>query len=301
MSSGIPRLPNIAKLLWYVGIVPLLAFSGISGPEAIAGQFATGVSLVEVYATVTGQDGRPIRGLTAADFRVTENGEPQDIAVFTTGEFPLSVALAVDRSFSMGRERLSGAAVAARSFIASLRPADQVMVLAVGSETETVAPLGADHTAASAAVGALDVWGTTPLYDAVREAIDAVQPAAGRRALILISDGHDSDSRSTATETITEARRRDVLVYPIAYGRSRPEVFAELAVVTGGRSFLVNSAQELQRALTTNGEELRFQYMFGYTPSRPAPHRPEWRGIDVSVSRPGVRVRARDGYVASRR
>jgi Ca-activated chloride channel family protein len=150
-------------------------------------------------------------------------------------------------------------------------------------------------------VGALDLWGTTPLYDAVREAIDAVQPAAGRRALILISDGHDSDSHSTAAETIAEARRRDVLVYPIAYGRSRPEVFAELAVVTGGRSFLVNNAQELQRALTAIGEELRWQYMLGYTPSRPALERPEWRGIDVSVSRPGVRVRARDGYVTSRK
>ena len=68
----------------------------------IAAQFASGVNLVEVYATVTDRMGEPVAGLTAADFRVAEDGTPQSITAFAAGEFPLAVAIGLDRSFSMG-------------------------------------------------------------------------------------------------------------------------------------------------------------------------------------------------------
>ena len=79
-------------------------------------------------------------GLTAADFRVTEDQTPQTITTFAAGEFPLSVTIALDRSFSMAGERLALSKQAARSFIAALRPTDEVMVLAIGSEIETITP-----------------------------------------------------------------------------------------------------------------------------------------------------------------
>ena len=65
-------------------------------------QFTSGVSLVEVYATVTDRHGQPVTGLTAADFHVAEDGTPQTITTFAAGEFPLAVAIGLDRSFSMG-------------------------------------------------------------------------------------------------------------------------------------------------------------------------------------------------------
>src|SRR5881397_1626530 len=91
-------------------IVPLFAVTLVAGAFTAApwrfayadGQFASGVNLVEVYATVTTQAGEPINGLTAADFRVSEAGVPQTITTFAAGEFPLSVAIGIDRSFSMG-------------------------------------------------------------------------------------------------------------------------------------------------------------------------------------------------------
>jgi Ca-activated chloride channel family protein len=76
-------------------------------------------------------------------------------------------------------------------------------------------------------------------------------------------------------------------------------LLAELAVVTGGRSFLLKDARDLEKTLGTIARELRHQYLLGYTPARPiVPGEPEWRAIRVSVtgSRPGIRVRARDGY-----
>jgi Ca-activated chloride channel family protein len=265
----------------------------------LSAQFTSSVNLVEVYATVTDARGEPVPGLTAADFRVSEDGTPQPITTFAAGEFPVSVAIAIDRSFSMGAgktDRLAVAKSAARSFIGALRPNDQVMVLAVGSDTDVAAPLTTDHAAALAAIGRLDAWGTTPLYDATLAALEAIQPAKGRRALVLLSDGTDRYSETTAAALLEGARRRDVLVYPVAIGPTRPPVFAELATATGGRSFFVQDPRELARTLTAIAHELRSQYLLGYAPTRGVSAEPEWRSIELAVNRPDVRVRAREGY-----
>jgi Ca-activated chloride channel family protein len=262
----------------------------------VPGQFAAGVHLVEVYASVTDARGEPVTGLAASDFIVREDGVQQNVTTFAAGEFPLAVALGVDRSFSVSGERLRQVVAASRALTAALRPEDRVMVVAIGSLTEVVAPMSVDHDAAAASLDRLDVWGTTPLYDATVAAIDLAQPFAGRRALILLSDGDDRYSTATAAEVVEHARRNDVLIYPIAIGRTRPPVFAELAAISGGRSFQAASEATLRTTLTTIARELRFQYLLGYVPAKSADTRDEWRSIHVAVTRPGARVRARDGY-----
>lgn len=278
-------------------IVPLL-LSVIATGNVVFGQFTSGVHLVEVYATVTDREGVPVSGLRVTDFRVSEDGAPQTITAFAAGEFPLAVAIGLDRSFSMaGRtDRLAVVKSAARTFVGALRPDDEVMVVAIGGETSVAAPLSADHRAALAAIDRLDPWGTTPLYDATRAALDAIQSARGRRALVLLSDGTDRYSETTAAALVEDARRRDVLVYPIAIGSTRPPVFAELASATGGRSFSTKEPRELASILTTIVRELRFQYLLGFVPPHAASAERRWHSIAVGVDRPGVRVRARDGY-----
>ena len=261
-------------------------------------QFASGVNVVEVYATVTDAAGAPVTGLTQADFIVRENGDAQQVSTFAAGEFPLSVAIAIDRSFSMGGERLALAKSAARAFLGELRPDDQSMLIAVGSQVEIVAPLSTDRPAQYAIVSELDAFGTTGLYDSIVTALEAIQRAAGRRALVLLSDGADRYSTASAGDAVEHARRSDVLVYPIALGRARPPVFAELASLTGGRSFYLREPKALTETLRGIARELRHQYLLGYSPSRPiVAGREEWRAIDVSVGRPNARVRARDGYL----
>jgi Ca-activated chloride channel homolog len=278
-------------------IVPLIVAGLLSA--VVAAQFSSSVDLVEVYATVTNPQGEPVKGLTAADFRLSEDGAPQIITTFAAGEFPLSVAVGIDRSFSMGAgktDRLAMAKSAAHAFIGALGPNDQVMVVAIGSDTDVAAPLTTDHAAALAAIDRLDAWGTTPLYDATLAALDAIQTAKGRRALVLLSDGTDRYSDTTAADLLEQARRRDVLVYPVAIGPARPPVFAELATATGGRSFFAQDPKELARTLTTVAHELRSQYLLGYAPTRGIGSQAEWRSIEVTVTRPDVRVRAREGY-----
>ena len=281
-------------------IVPLFLIAplGIPATETYA-QFTSGVNLVEVYATVTDRQGAPVVGLTAADFRLAEDGAGQTISAFAAGEFPLAIAIGLDRSFSMGGKdnRLGVVKSAARTLVGALRRDDQVMVVAIGGDTAIVSPLSTDRAAALSAIDRLDAWGTTPLYDAALGALEAIQPARGRRALVLLSDGTDRYSETTAADLVDHARRHDVLIYPVAVGSASPPVFAELSAATGGRSFFVREPAALITTMTAIARELRFQYLLGYVPSRARSTEPSWHAIDVTV-RPDVRVRAREGYVS---
>jgi Ca-activated chloride channel homolog len=263
---------------------------------AVRAQFASGVNLVEVYVTVLDSRGEPVSGLTAADFQVAEDGVAQTITTFGAGDVPLSIVVALDRSFSMAGEPLTLAKRAAATFIAALRPTDEVAVLAVGGQAQTITPPVPASAAVKTAWDAIDPWGTTPLYDVVRNAIDVIQTRKGRRALLIVSDGVDRDSETTATDLIEHARRSDVLVYPVAIAKSRPAIFAELASVTGGRSVFVSDPRQLEASLVSVARELRQQYLMGYAPPHGAEKGEIWRAIDVTVNRPNLRVRARDGY-----
>lgn len=277
--------------------VSLIALA-VGAPWRVRAQFASGVNLIEVYATVTDARGAAVSGLTAADFRVEQDGVPQQIQTFAAGDMPLAIAVAVDRSFSLSRDRLAQSVRAAQQFVGQLRPDDRVMLLAIGSEVETLLPLSNDHRRAYDALQTLTRWGTTPLYDAAMRAIEAVQPAHGRRALVLLTDGDDRYSRATPADMIADARRHDVLVYIVALRRSTPSVFTELAAVTGGRATAASSPSGLEHALNDVADALRAQYLIGYVPVASGSAEPGWRSISVRVTRPGVRVRARDGYEA---
>lgn len=269
----------------------------------VSAQFTSGVNLVEVYAAVTDQAGNPVPGLTRDAFTILEDGQSQALSAFAEGDFPLSVGLAIDRSFSMGAKQLPTAVSAARTFLGELRSQgqspDQSMLVGIGSEIEVLAPLSADRQAQMRALSALTPWGTTGLHDAIIESIDAIQAAKGRRALVLLSDGTDRYSTATAGDALDRARKSDVMIYPIAIGGTRPELFAQLASLTGGRSFQPKTPADLNVIMRTIANELRHQYLLGYTPSRPiARGEEQWRTITVRVNRSGVTVRARDGYLA---
>ena len=260
-------------------------------------QFSSGVSVVEVYVTVTDDKGEPIQGLQASDFQLQEDGTTQTIGVFTAGDFPLNAALALDRSFSMAGERLEATKKAAHTFIDELRPSDRVRIVRIGSEFETDEARTAQH----AAIDRIDAWGTTALHDSIIQSLDLIErdgPARGRHALLLFSDGADRYSTSTTADVLKRARGANVIVYPVAIGRERPQLFAELASITGGRSLHLRDARGIQEAVKGIARELRYQYLVGYTPTRPLTEdRGEWRSIVVKVNRPRARVRARDGYL----
>jgi Ca-activated chloride channel family protein len=279
-----------------------LVAAALLGVTALAAaQFVSGVNVVEVYAAVVDQNGNPVSGLTRADFTVLEDGRAQTVTAFTEADFPLSVAVGVDRSFSMAPRRRTAtlpSVAAAKTFLGELRPQDESMIIAIGSEVEIVAPLSTDRSAQMDILGSIEPWGTTGLYDSILAAIDAIQTAKGRRALVLLSDGNDRYSKASPEAALERARRSDVMIYPVALGRVRPPLFAELATLTGGRSSQPRGDAQLDATMRGIANELHHQYLLGYAPSRPIlAGEEQWRTIAVRVNRAGVTVRARDGYL----
>lgn len=262
----------------------------------IVAQFAARVDLVEVYASVTGPDGRPVTGLTAADFIVCENGVEQRVEAFAEGDFPLSVALALDHSFSMAGSPLALAKAGARTFLDALRPEDRAIVAAVSSDVRLLGPFSTDRAAQRRALDELSPWGTTSLHDAILRLLDELAGAPGRRALVVLSDGADRYSRASADEVVERARRSDVLIYGIALGRRPSGLFDALARLTGARALHLQRPHGLEAAFGAIAADLRHQYLLGYVPRPGGPR--GWRSIAVRVKTPGARVRARSGYTA---
>ena len=300
-AASLRLAPVLASVLAAGAWLPA-AWPEAAGPQGVP-HFSSGVQAVEVYASVSDTRGEPVTGLTADAFEVLEDGRPQRISTFAAGEFPLSVALAVDRSASMAGARLDEAIGAGKAFVGTLRPTDRVMVVAISSRVEVVSPLSGDRQAALAALEAMRPWSTTALHDAIAESIRLVQPGSGRRALVLLSDGVDRYSELTDAQAVERARESDVMVYPIALGRQPSTLFPRLARLTGGRSFHVSDPKRLDGTLQMIARDLRYQYLLGYVPVRP----PEpgagadWRSIEVRLKDVALRVRARDGYFAGER
>ncbi len=178
------------------------------------------------------------------------------------------------------------------------------MLIGIGSTVDILTPLSTDRAAQHQAVRTIDTFGSTSLRDAIVIALDRIEPAPGRRALVLLSDGADRYSHASEADVLDRARHGDVLVYPIALppqraknaNKTRPPLFIDLALATGGHSAQVTDLRRLTDTLTSVAHELRQQYLLGYTPKRAASGRPEWRGLRVTVTHPGAIVRARPGY-----
>jgi Ca-activated chloride channel family protein len=278
--------------------VAWIAVTGAGGAQQPVAQFSTGVQLIEVYATVTDANGGLVTGLTRDDFEVVEDQQAQEISAFAAGEFPLTVVLGIDRSWSMAGEPLHLAKASSQAFLRQLRADDRSMAVAIGSDAEIIAPLSHDHAQQMRAIDALDPWSTTSLHDAIIAILDRLEGELGRLAVVVFSDGVDRYSAATAARVVERARQSQALIYSITLGRSRPPLAAELAVVSGGRSFLIRDAHALDETFTTIARELRYQYLLGYTPMNPGrPGSHEWRSIRVRVKgRADLKVRARDGY-----
>src|SRR6186713_590262 len=169
-SSGMPRLPiDSFRARLYHAAAAILCLAGLGWPalkkvEAFQqpplAQFSTGVQLVEVYATVTDAKGGLVTGLKREDFELQEDGEAQEVSAFAAGEFPLTVVLGIDRSWSMAGEPLRLAKAAAQTFLRQLRPSDRSMAVAIGNEAQVIAPLSNDHAQQQRAIDALDPWST---------------------------------------------------------------------------------------------------------------------------------------------
>ena len=167
----------------------------------------TTTEVVEVYATVTDAKGEPASGLTADAFTVLENGAAQPVSVFAAGEFALSMAIAIDRSFSMTTRGLDTARAGARRLADQLRAQDRLMIVAIGGGVETVAGFDTPRESARQALNRVALWGSSPIGDTVVRAIDASGQQRGRQAVVLWSDGMEREAEHPRAAVLERVRR----------------------------------------------------------------------------------------------
>jgi VWFA-related protein len=275
-------------------VVLALAVACGLGAFAGAAQFTVRTDLVEVYVSVADASGRPLDGLARETFHVRDNGIERPIAAFAAGSLPLSLAVIIDRSFSMRGARLAAARAGALGLLEALRADDRVDVLAIGSDVETIVTPGASREAAREAVRDLTAWGTSPIVDGIRAATGAVHGRPGRRAIVLFTDGEDRDDETLRRDALDAVRRSDALVYAVAVGRGEPTLLEEFARASGGRVIQARDDRTSVEASAAIAADLQHQYLLGVPP---ADGPPGWHILSVTVAVPGATVRARQGYV----
>ncbi len=260
------------------------------------------VDAVQVTVTVTDADGKLVRRLPRDAFRVREDGAPQAVTAFANDNIPLEIVVALDVSYSM-TDAMPSLKAAARTFLGALRPADQVTLLAFNDNIFTLARQSTDTGQRVRAVERLAPWGGTALYDVILTSMNLLGRQAGRRSLVVFTDGEDQSSVATLKHVEARMETSDATIYPIGLGRGVREtglraILERLASVSGGRAFLTERIDRLQEDFGAIVEELSSQYLLAYVPTN-AVRDGAWRRIDVDVAGGKYRVRARQGYRAA--
>jgi Ca-activated chloride channel family protein len=268
------------------------------------------VTRVNLLYTVTDKKGRFVSDLTKDDFEIIENKKPQKILEFTAEtDLPLRLAILLDTSNSI-RERFRFIQEAATDFIVTvMRPGkDRALVVSFDTSPELVADLTDDEVAITKAIRDLRPGGGTALYDAIffscRDKLMMDQPRDKfRRALIILSDGDDNQSRYTREQALEMAHKADAVIYTISTNithleTSGDKVLKRFAEETGGIAFFPFKAEDLGQSFENIANELRHQYNVFY---RPEPLRTDglYHPVDIRVKeRRELSVRARHGYYA---
>jgi VWFA-related protein len=280
-------------------------------PPPEGGVIRSEVTRVNMLFAVTDKKGRFITNLTRDDFQVFENKKPQKILEFTSeSDLPLRLAILIDTSNSI-RDRFKFQQEAATNFINGVvRKQDRAMVVSFDTSAELVADLTGDTRVLENAVRSLRPGGGTALYDAIyfacKEKLIRDQPMYKfRRAIVILSDGDDNESRYSRDQALEMAQRADTVLYTISTNITHIEtegdkVMRYFAEQTGGASFFPFQASDLNQSFENIANELRHQYNLFYRPE-PLKNDGLYHKVQIKVKqRRDVVVRARKGYYASR-
>jgi VWFA-related protein len=268
------------------------------------------VNRVDVLFTVSDKKGRFVTDLAKPDFEVFENKKPQSILEFAAeSDLPLRLAILIDTSNSI-RERFRFQQEAASRFIDGvIRPhQDKAAIVSFDTAAELVSDLTDDTEKLNKAIRDLRPGGGTALYDAIffacRDKLMQDQPRHKfRRAMVILSDGEDNNSRYTRDQALEMAQKADVVIYTISTNITRiptdgDKIMRYFAEETGGLSFFPFKAEDLSQSFENIGNELRHQYMILY---RPEPLKTDglYHTVGIRIlGRKDLVVRARKGYYA---
>lgn len=267
------------------------------------------VRLVLLDVSVKNSRGGFVTGLSASNFRVFDNGRLQPITVFDNGDEPVTVGILMDESFSMAPMRAS-VITAALTLIEQSNLRDQVFVLhfndAVRRGLPDAVPFSDNIDELRAALGRGVPQGRTALYDAVIAGLEQLELGrAGRKTLVLVSDGKDTASRYKRRDMVRQVEKSLATVYTIGLSDPdesdrNPGVLEQLAHISGGEAFFPSDSARLQATCRAIAREIRARYTLGYVPPVEAGEH-SLRKIRVEVITPGrdrLVARTRTSYLS---
>lgn len=291
--------------------VPLLAQDNAKSP-APSRTIRADVDFVLVPTVVTDRKGSAITGLESNQFTILEDKVPQPIVSFSKEEVPCSVGVILDLSGSM-RQKLPAATAAVRAFLDGFNPEDEIFLMAVSSRPESLLSFTDDVGSLHNRLLYARVEGNTALIDTVFLALHRMRAARNaRKALFIVSDGMDNNSRYSKAELLRVVEEQDVSIHTIGVATRAPgkkpvelveesrglALMSDIANRSGGLNFTVVNAEDIRPATIKIGQAIRDQYVIGYHPAG-RQDAGKWRSIQVKVTSPQMRAYARKGYYSN--
>ena len=272
--------------------------------------FTVDVQLVRLLATVKDTAGNLVGALEAKDFTVTDDGVPQEIAVFehNTAQ-PLSITILIDTSGSTAKD-LKYETTSVLKFLNALvregNPRDAVSLYSFSYDVTLIQPFTRRVSQVENNLKLLRPEGGTSLYDAVYLAAPPLRAREGRHVIVAMTDGGDTTSAKKYKDALDAAQKADAVFYPVVVvpitnpaGRNTggEHALETLAEGTGGRAFYPSVGPELDRAFADILRDLRTQYLLGYYPRGVAAGDGKFHTVRLELpGRQDLRISTRAGY-----
>jgi Ca-activated chloride channel family protein len=251
------------------------------------------VDLRLLHVSVQDEKGEIIKGLKKDEFTVYEDKIQQEISLFKEEDVPVSMGMVIDNSGSMRtkRERVNKAAL---TFVRTSNPQDEIFLINFNDQVYIDQDFTKNHDDLSDVLAGIDARGGTSLYDAIYLSLEHIREGKeDKKALLLISDGEDRDSRYKYETVLEFARESHASIFVIGLfdkegERSRAQKKAakhlqEIAEETGGKFYFPESADEVEAICTQVAHEIRNQYTLGYKPTNTR-RDGTWRVVTVKLS-----------------
>jgi VWFA-related protein len=287
----------LAPVLWAQVAIQPRARPSIRAEAVPKSNIRVDSTLVLIPVTVTDPMNRFVTGLEKENFKIFEAGKEQDLSQFSSEDAPLSVGVVFDCSGSMGH-KLDKSRQAVAQFFKTANPEDEFFLVQFHDSAELIQPFTTSLEEIQNRLTFTTSKGRTALLDAIYLALHEMKKAKNpRKALLVISDGGDNNSRYTEGEIKNLVKEADTQIYAIGIyesvttrGRTAeelagPGLLTDIAEQTGGRQYAVENLNELPDIASKIGVELRNQYILGYAPQN-REHDGKYRRVQVKLVQP---------------